>query len=151
MQPPKTLISAVVGTSAMTIFSYLVSRTENKNFREPEILGQLVDRLPTRTSKNFAQVAGWGAHYAAGMVFEVLYAELWKRDNKIKPTVASGALLGAASGLAGILVWKVAFEVHPNPPAKNLKKFFGHLMLAHVVFGVFSALTYKSTPANTNS
>lgn len=37
MQTGKILISAIVGTSAMTIFSYLVSASENKNFREPEV------------------------------------------------------------------------------------------------------------------
>jgi hypothetical protein len=34
--------------------------------------------------------------------------------------------------------------MHPNPPKKNRNRFFGHLLLAHIVFGVFSALTYKS-------
>jgi hypothetical protein len=38
--------------------------------------------------------------------------------------LTSGALLGTASGLAGITGWKGVFELHPNPPAKNLKQFF---------------------------
>lgn len=128
----------------MTIFSYLVSASENKNFREPEVLGQLIKRLPKSGSRNSAQIAGWCLHYAIGISFVALYNELWKRK-KIKPSLTSGALLGAASGLAGITGWQGMFEVHPNPPAKNLKPFFGHLMLAHIVFGVFSALTYKLT------
>ena len=93
-------------------------------------------------------MAGWGAHYATGMAFEVVFNEIWKRK-LIKPTLTSGALLGAASGLVGLVLWKGTFEAHPNPPAKNLKPFFGHLMLAHVVFGVFSALTYKFANKNT--
>lgn len=146
MKTGKILISAIAGTSAMTIFSYLVSASENRNFREPQVLGQLIERLPKSLSKKPAQIAGWSLHYAIGTSFVAFYNELWKRT-KIKPSLASGALLGAASGLIGVTGWKGMFEVHPNPLAKNLKPFFGHLMLAHVVFGVFSALAYKASEA----
>lgn len=142
MQIGKILISAIVGTSAMTIFSYLVSASENKNFREPEVLGQLIKRLPKSSSKVTTQITGWSLHYIIGTSFVAIYNELWKRK-KIKQSLTSGALLGAVSGFVGITGWKIMFEVHPNPQAKNLKQYFGHLMLAHVVFGVFSALTYK--------
>ena len=143
MQSGKTLFSAIVGTTAMTIFSYWVSSAANKNFREPKVLGQIIKCLPESHSKNSAQIAGWFLHYAVGVSFVAFYNELWRRKI-IKPSLTSGALLGAASGLVGVTGWKGMFEVHPNPPAKNLKQFLGHLMLAHVVFGVFSALTYKN-------
>lgn len=147
MQKSKTLISAIIGTSAMTLFSNLVSDYENKNYREPEVLGQLIERLPKDISKGKARLTGWGMHYAIGFLFVSIYNELWKRKI-VNPSLISGATIGAASGLAGIVGWKGMFEVHPNPPAKNLKKYFGHLMLAHVVFGVFSALTYKLMPVD---
>ena len=150
MKIGKILISSIVGTSAMTIFSYLVSASEKKNFREPEVLGKLIERIPKSTSRDTGKIAGWGLHYAIGFLFVASYSELWKRK-KIKPSITSGAFLGAASGLAGITAWKGMFEAHPNPPAKNLKPFFGHLMLAHIVFGVFSALTYKLTGAEKKS
>ncbi|MDP1813656.1 MAG: hypothetical protein Q8K92_04345 [Leadbetterella sp.] len=123
MQTGKTLISAIAGTSAMTLFSYLTSESKNKNFREPEVLGQLINRLPQSVSKEKSQIAGWGAHYATGLAFELVLNEIWKRK-LVKPTVTSGALLGATSGLVGVMVWKGTFEAHPNPPAKNLKPFF---------------------------
>ncbi|HSN48714.1 MAG TPA: hypothetical protein VLR29_08135, partial [Flavobacterium sp.] len=142
MQTDKILVTAIVGTSAMTLFSYLASESKNRNFREPEILGQLINRLPTRCSKESSQIAGWCTHYAVGLAFVVIYDKLWKKK-KLEPSVTSGLLLGAASGLVGIGGWKVMFEVHPNPPVIKQKRFFGHLMLAHIVFGVFSAVTYK--------
>ncbi|NDP26785.1 MAG: hypothetical protein GZ087_05070 [Flavobacterium sp.] len=142
MKTGKILIAAIVGTSAMTLFSYLVSSSENKNFREPEVLGQLIKRLPKSRSKKSSQIAGWLLHYTIGISFVTFYHQLWKRK-KINPSLASGAGLGAASGLVGVTGWKGMFEFHPKPPAKNLKPFFGHLILAHVVFGVFSALSYK--------
>jgi hypothetical protein len=75
------------------------AKFENKNFHEPEVLSKLIQRLPVSFSKECAQFAGWGAHYGAGIVFEVLYNELWKQKI-IKPSVSSGALLGDASGIA---------------------------------------------------
>jgi len=142
MQTGKILASALVGTTAMTIFSYLVSEAENKNFREPDVLSELIERLPGKKSNDPAQIGGWLAHYAVGIVFVACFNELWKRK-LVTPSVTSGALLGAASGLAGVAAWKGSFVAHPNPPAKNLKPFFGHLVLAHAVFGIFSSITYK--------
>lgn len=146
-QTGKILISAIVGTSAMTLFSYLTSNKKNKNFREPQLLGQLIKRLPVNGSKKSSQMAGWGMHYAIGTLFVVCYSELWEQT-KGKPSLASGTVLGAGSGLVGVMGWKLMFEAHPNPPAKNLKPFFGHLILAHIVFGISSALTYKITDGN---
>jgi hypothetical protein len=147
MQAAKILTSAIVGTSAMTLFSYLISESKSKNFREPEVLGQLIKRLPESCSKESAQISGWCTHYAVGILFVVFYNELWKQK-KINPSLTSGALLGAASGFAGIIAWKSTFEVHPNPPAKNLKKYFGHLIIAHIVFGIFSSINYKLIPTD---
>ena len=60
-----------------------------------------------------------------------VFAEIWKRY-KLKPSLPSGAVLGLLSGIIGIGSWKTVFKVHPNPPAKNLNKYFGHLILARV-------------------
>lgn len=143
MKPSKIILPAITGTSAMTIFSYLMSDVEKRNYKEPDVLRQLIGRLMKGVVQDKAHLAGWVAHYGAGVIFEKLLTKAWKQKH-IKPSVASGALLGAASGVAGVMVWKAVFKAHPNPPAKNLNKFFGHLILAHVVFGVFSALTYKT-------
>lgn len=140
-------IPAIAGTTAMTVFSYLVSRSKKRNFREPEVLGQLIKSLPMKDSKDYSHVVGWSTHYGIGILFMVFYNEFWKR-NIIKPSVTSGAMLGAASGLVGIIGWRSIFEIHPHPPAKNLKRFFGHLLLAHVVFGVFCSLVYKVVKAD---
>lgn len=141
MERGKILLSGITGTSAMTLFSYWVSESKNKNFSEPEILSQLMKRFPTNITKTQADIAGWCIHYAIGIVFALMYYETWK-ISKTKPTIPSGALLGALSGLAGIAAWQITFAVHPNPPAKNLKKYFGHLLIAHIVFGIFSTIPF---------
>lgn len=150
MQNDKVILPALVGTSAMTLFSYLVSEAENRNYREPEVLKLLIDRLPQGSSKTLNELVGWGAHYGAGIIFELVFNEIWKRRN-VKPSLTSGTLAGLASGVAGVIVWKGLFMAHPNPPKINLNKYFGHLILAHVVFGFFSALTYKLISTKENS
>lgn len=150
MQAYKILIPAIVGTSAMTLFSYLVSESKNKNFREPKILDELIERLPIRASKESTHIAGWGIHYTIGILFVACYSEIWEQT-KVKPSLTSGTLMGAANGVVGVLGWKLMFKGHPNPPAKNLKAFFGHLIPAHVVFGVFNAITYKLISGNKSS
>jgi hypothetical protein len=129
--------SGLAGTSAMTLFSYLISVKKKENFREPRVLADLISRLVPAMGKSNAAIEGWGYH------------KLWK-TGRVKPGVLSGSLLGAASGVAGILVWKVVFKLHPNPPAKNLKKYFGHLLFAHVVFGAGAGLGYKSKASEKN-
>jgi hypothetical protein len=93
--------------------------------------------------KSDAAIDGWALHYLAGFGFCYVYDRLWKAG-KLKPNLLSGMGLGAASGVVGILVWKAVFNLHPNPPAKNLKKYFGHLMVAHVIFGAFASIGYRS-------
>lgn len=111
MQFGKILFAGIVGTSAMTLFSYLVSERKNKNFREPELLGQLIERLPIKSSNQSAQLAGWGIHYAIGISFMACYSEIWKQTD-IRPSLSSGALLGAVNGLVGVSGWKLMFEAH---------------------------------------
>ncbi len=145
MKIPKVLFSGILGTTAMTLFSSLISKSENKNLEQSENLAQLVNRLPINVSKKTAKVAGVFSHYGIGMGFLSLYDQLWKR-HKIEPSIQSGALLGAASGVLGVVAWKTMFESHPNPQPKNLKVFMSQLVLSHVVFGVVSAIAYRVCP-----
>lgn len=142
MESRKILSSAIVGTSAMTLLSYLISETQKKNFREPEILGQLIKSIPIVHSKTHANILGWSTHYIIGILFVAFYSELWEQT-KIKPSIGTGAVLGVLSGLVGIVGWQIMFDTHPNPPYKNLKQYFYHLIIAHIVFGIFSTITYK--------
>lgn len=141
MNTKKILLPAFLGTTAMSIFSYLVSDAKGENYREPIVLGNMLSKLKPELEKPDAALAGWVLHYAAGVAFATIYHEIWKRQ-LVKPTLGSGVGLGAASGLAGIAIWKIAFDVHPDPPKKNLKRYFTHLFWAHWVFGAFAALGY---------
>jgi hypothetical protein len=144
MSAAKTILTAgVMGTNAMTAFSYLVSEEKNRQFREPELLEKLLARLAPQTNDRLASAFGWAAHYSVGVGFTTIYHSLW-RQKKNRPSLFGGILLGGISGLLGVAVWSTVFYIHPDPPKINYKRFYAHLLAAHLIFGGVAALTYKS-------
>lgn len=142
MKTNNIILASIEGTSLMSLFSYAVSFLKSKNFKEPELLGKLIDRIVPGLDKEEAKATGWTLHYLAGYVFAAVYAELLKRTD-LKPTILNGLLIGAASSVPALLMWYTVFKLHPNPPKKQFKDYFGHLVLAHVVFGIFTFAGYK--------
>lgn len=134
--------AALTGTSAMTLFSYAVSDTRNKQFREPEILSKLIKRLLHVQDKTTAKTEGWALHYAVGTGFAFAYDQLFKHS-RLKPDFLTGIMLGAASGLIGSLAWNMVLKTHPHPPKLQLKRYFGHLLIAHILYGTVTTGTYR--------
>lgn len=134
--------AALLGTTVMTLFSYLVAEIQKEKFREPELLATLLRRLVPELSSKYGRIAGWKIHYAVGLVFAIIYARLWE-EKRVKPSAKSGLALGALSALPAIAVWRLTFLLHPSPPKIHFKRFYGHLFLAHLVFGAFAAIGYK--------
>lgn len=133
MNASKILLTGLTGTSMMTLFSYIASKAKGENFKEPELLAALEkDALP-EAAKELALPAGWCTHYSIGIGWSLVYQYLWEKT-KIKPTVETGLILGGLSGLTGILFWRLFFKMHPNPPHIHYKKFYGHLLLAHLIY-----------------
>ncbi len=138
----KVILGGITGTTFMTLFSYLLSETNNEQFKEPQLLATLLDRLPPQTNKQISRAAGWGIHYSVGFAFAALYAKKW-RSEKGAATIKSGLILGGLSGLLAIAGWHSVFKLHPAPPKINFKKYYGHLLLAHIVFGAFASIGYN--------
>lgn len=136
----KVLSSGFIGTSAMTIFSYLVSEIMSENFREPEIQIIIIKNiLPTATE--YAPYLAWSLHYFIGFSFAFIYVRLWDY-NKLKPNIESGMFLGAVSGIVGIIGWYFTLKIYPNLPVINPKHFFILLFFAHIILGIFAMIGY---------
>lgn len=144
MDITKTLSAGIGGTSIMSLFSYLISDKKNRNFKEPEVLGELLNRVMPGLSEKQADIAGWALHFGAGAAFTAVYDQIWEKTS-IKPHIKSGAIMGAVSGLIGIAVWRATIAMHPKPPIKDYKAYYKHLLLAHVFFGIAAAESYKHT------
>jgi hypothetical protein len=142
MKSREVLIAGISGTTFMTLFSYLVSELEGENFSEPERLGQLAKRLLPMLSKEGKQITGWAAHYLVGLLFALVYVELWSRK-KIRSSIKRNLLLGGVSGIIAVGIWKTTFKMHPLPRALNFNKYYLQLVPAHVVFAVFAGIGYQ--------
>ncbi len=136
-----SVVGGVAGTAAMTAFSYAVSKEERENFKEPNILGKMILKAVPSLGEKKAQIMGWVLHGVAGLVFSAVYKKLLVG----RPTLLKGLIYGGTSGIPAILLWNTLIELHPNPPKDvEKKKYFGHLLLAHIVFGGVSFLIYKA-------
>lgn len=126
----------------MTLFSYLVSLADGDNFSEPERLGQLASRLIPKVDKQESQALGWLGHYAVGLLFALVYVELW-RKGKLKPDRKTSLWLGGISGIFAVAIWKATFKMHPLSPALSFNKYYLQLIPAHIVFAVFAGIGYQ--------
>ncbi len=138
----KTIVSGVAGTAVMTIGSYLMSELADENFREPEHLAILISRLVPGLSKHAKTIAGWGAHFAMGLVFASVYVHLWE-TKAIKHTIKNGVIMGAFSGVLGYFIWKATFKAHPLPPWLDFDKFYLQRIPAHIIFAVGATIAYR--------
>jgi len=144
MNLTKIIAAAVVGTSFMTLYSYIISKRENDQFVEPVLLNQLIDRsenLPDIENKK-SNPAGWVIHYALGAAFVAGYWILWRRALR-SPGIVKGLLIGAASGGVGIAAWKIMFAANGNPPQNDRYKYYRQLFYAHLIFSVLAIYGYK--------
>ena len=143
----KIAITALTGTTFMTADSYLMSLIFGENFREPEHLQTMIDRLAPNLSGHAKSIAGWGAHYAMGFVFAAVYVELWE-SGKVKHNFRNALIFGLVSGILGFLIWKATFKVHPLPPWLNFDHYYLQRIPAHLVFAVFGTLAYRLLAAD---
>ena len=132
---------ALTGTSLMVLFSYAVSREREEQFREPQILNELVSRVKIKITPSKTSPVGWVLHYLAGVTFTLGYYFFWKLT-VVDPSLISGAIVGVVNGVLGISIWAATFALHPNPPDINLKDYYWHLVGAHTVFGFGVALGF---------
>jgi hypothetical protein len=142
MKSKAIMTAGITGTTFMTLFSYLVSVADDENFSEPERLGQLAERLLPKLRKEQGLALGWLGHYTVGLLFALVYVELWRRRWP-KSSIKNNLLVGAVSGLIAVAIWENDLKLHPLPPALSFNKYYLQLVPAHVVFAVFAGMGYQ--------
>lgn len=133
------LAAGVVATSAMTLFSYMVSKFARRNYSEPDLLGYLIQGWNPSLGKTSSRVMGWQAHYAIGSVWALLYSLTFREK---KASASSALLFGCISGATAIYCWKKLFDWNPQPLKKHDQGFYLQLFFAHLVFGVTTRKAY---------
>ncbi|MGK9128431.1 hypothetical protein M1D52_20640 [Olivibacter sp. SA151] len=141
MEKHHPIVAGTVGTTLMTLFSYMVAASKGEKFEEPALLAEMVEKLTKE--KELARISGWTMHFAMGCSMAFVFQQIWKQT-KTNPGIKQGLIAGVLSGLSGILIWKAVFKFHPNPPPIPFNRYYGHLLLAHVVFSMGVALTSRN-------
>lgn len=147
----KPLIAGALGTTFMTLYSYGYSYWKKKQFREPQLLAHLI-KGPEGPFRKDDLVQGWFAHYLVGAVFALSYQQFLQGKFINNPTIKA-PVFGGLYGIAGVLGWKATIKKHPNPPKINYQQYYGHLIVAHIIFGslAFSFLERTGNDKNKKS
>jgi len=136
------LLAAFAATSLMTLFSYIVSESFRKLYKEPLLLQYLMSAWHLELSAFAKKVAGWGIHYLIGIVFVAGYYLLWRfRLYEINWT--SAVLFGSIIGIIGIIGWLVMFSLTAHKPKIDFKGYYLQLFVAHLIFGITTFLIYR--------
>ena len=140
----KVIIAGIVGTTFMTLYSYLKAKKENQEYVEPIMINRLIDNSKNLPSIRDEEIhpAGWVLHYITGIGFVSVY-QLLSKDALTKPTFGKTFIIGSLSGLAGILVWKMLFKQHDQPPRNYRYGYYRQLFVAHIIFALAALPTYK--------
>ena len=141
MEIIQILLATIAGTTFMTAFSYLISESFNKLFKEPVLLNFALKSLQMDLTARQRRIAGWLLHYAIGVVFVIAYHLIWSLE--IMPfSWGSALVLGAASGLVGILGWMLIFSIPGNNPPVRFGQYYLQLFFAHVFFAMGATAVY---------
>lgn len=115
MKTRNVLLGAAAGTAAMTLFSYFLSGKKDKGFKEPKILGKMMSSAFPSLEETQAEIAGWMMHVSMGLFFAWLYHRS-PDIRKLYPDLPDAVVVGASNGVLGVLLWKLLFSLHPDPP-----------------------------------
>lgn len=128
-----TLVLAwIVATTCMTGFSYLFSTLLNENFKEPQLLAELLGKVVKRKLPLWV---GWLLHYLTGIVFLgvlIVAYSLIPVEVSILWGIAFGALLGGI----GIVMWKGLYQLANSDPPTHKQLFHLQLLIAHIIFAM---------------
>ena len=136
------LITTIAATSAMTLFSYVVSASARELYKEPVLLTYILSSIKMEVSPLTKTVLAWLLHYVIGLAFVVAYHFLWVHD-VVEMSWPVALVMGAISGIIGILGWMVMFKMVPQKPNIDFKGYYVQLFFAHIIFGVVAFFVYQ--------
>jgi hypothetical protein len=129
------LAETVAGITVMTAFSYVISVSFRKLFAEPVLLNYVICLLHITIKPKMESALGWVLHYVIGAVFVVIYHVIWNL-RLLNDDWLTGIMLGAGSGVIGILGWMIIFSLPPKKPRVAFSQYYIQLFFAHIFFAL---------------
>ena len=135
----QTVIAGIGATALMTSFVYALDFVIPKPLKVVKILGTMLTGQTTPnqglSNKPSAIIAGIIGHYMIGIIFAFAWLGLMY-IGIFSINYLHGILFGALAGIVGVIIWKIYFTMHPNPPAIQLNVYFLTIFLGHIIFGI---------------
>lgn len=130
-------------TSAMTLFSYIISEIFKKLYKEPVLLEFIIRGFHFKIVEKLRIVLSWFIHYLIGFIFVVFYyLPIWLDCAWYEITFFSGFIFGSIIGIIGISGWHFMFKLSPTNAAQNRKGYYLQLYVAHVIFGITAVFVH---------
>lgn len=142
MKISDAILAGIAATSAFTLFSYIVAEATDEPYKQPKLLGKMIDRSGFDLNKKEAEFTGWITHYLVGISFALVYQQIIT-ITRIKPGLRNGAIAGAISGIPAALTWHTSLKVHPAPPRKRSWDYYVELVAGHIIFGAVCFWVFK--------
>ena len=136
------LLTAILATTAMTAFSYVVSASFRKLYKEPLLLQYVLQKLHLSVSGITKSVLAWAIHYLIGLLFVYAFY-LTVTGLRMAPSWLSGLIFGVIIGIVGIIGWEMMFKISGKPQITDRAGYYTQLFLAHLIFAFTTIAVYK--------
>lgn len=129
------IMAGIIATLSMTLFVELTALVSRKPFHVIRILANMLrfDKDFNRKQKRMIFIVATILHYGIGVGFAYCY-DLSLESDLLTASWKDALLFGAGAGTVGIIVWRIFFAIHPNPPKINLVQYLAVIWLGHLVF-----------------
>lgn len=135
------ILAALASTTTMTIFSYIVSNSFRKLYKEPILLQYVLLRLKADIPSPAKQVIAWTIHYAIGLLFVIAF-EFIHFQLETKISWYSALIFGSLIGIVGIIGWEIMFHLTNKPHPTDRPGYYTQLFIAHLIFAITTATVY---------
>jgi len=135
------LISSLIATAVMTIFSFLFSAFFRREYQIPIVISHVLADLFRKKANPVYLACGWLGHFVIGIIFSsAFYFPHWARESRYDVSLMYGFAMGCAFGAIGCLLWRAVFYVTPFSKPLLPYGYYVHLYLAHILFAVALAI-----------
>lgn len=133
-------IAAIMATTLMTLFSYMIALLAAQPFKEPFLLAVLLNKFKV-TDNTTNRAIGWILHYVLGLLFVLLF-EVLLQLKWLSVSWSSALIYGLVIGIMGILGWIILFQITDKKPKMNYAGYYTQLFIAHVIFAFTMVACY---------
>ena len=141
------VISGLLATAAMTIFTIVTFFVMKRPYNVIRILGNMLMFQPYTVTRHFApprqRILATFLHYAIGIIFAWGFQHyVMEGEDDVK---MASLVYGIVIALIAIAGWRLFFFLHPGPPDISLKTYLlviaaGHLILTTCLYVIYKHL-----------